>query len=148
MDDLAFEIFKLSAAGFCCTQIMLKLALNEEETQNDDLIRAAHGLCKGIAGTQKTCGVISGGIGIFGLYAGKGSEQDYSKENFSRMMEQYCQWFESEFESTECEDLIGLTKFEDGDQRYQVKCGEILVKSYMKVCEILSEYNYEYGNRE
>ena len=63
-------------------------------------------------------------------------------------MDEFCQWFESEFGTTECVDLIGVTQFEDGDQTYPVKCGDILVKSYMKVYEILSEYDYEYGNRE
>ncbi|TCO71823.1 DVU_1555 family C-GCAxxG-C-C protein [Marinisporobacter balticus] len=148
MDDLAFKIFKLSASGFCCTQIMLKLALDEEETKNHDLIRVAHGLCKGIGSTQKTCGVLTGGIGILGLYAGKGHEEEYTQENFSRMMDTFCEWFESEFGSTECIDLIGVTEFENGDQSYQVKCGDILVKSYMKVYEVLSEYDYEYGSRE
>ncbi len=148
MNDLAFKIFKLSASGFCCTQIMLKLALDEEETENNDLIRAVNGLCNGIGGTQKTCGVLSGGIGILGLYAGKGSEREYARENFSRMMHEFLEWFEGSFESLECEQLIGLTKFEDGDQSYQVKCGDMLVKSYTKICEILSEYDYEIGSRE
>jgi C_GCAxxG_C_C family probable redox protein len=148
MDDLTFRIFKLSAAGFCCTQIMLKLALEDEGTENDDLIRAVQGLCKGIGESQKTCGVLSGGVGILGLYAGKGNEREYSKENFSQMLDEYCEWFENEFGTTECQQLIGVTKFESGDQSYQVKCGDIMVKSYTKIYEILSEYGYEYGNRE
>lgn len=148
MDDLAFKIFKLSTAGFCCTQVMLKLALDEEGTENNDLIRAVQGLCKGIGESQKTCGVLIGGIQILGLYAGKGNEKEYMKENFSHMIDEFCQWFEEEFGSTECEQLIGLTKFESGDQSYQVKCGDMLLKSYMKVYEILSDNDYEFGNRE
>lgn len=148
MDDLTFRIFKLSAAGFCCTQIILKLALDDEGTENDDLIRAAQGLCKGIGNTQKTCGVLSGGIGVLGMYAGKGNEREYSKENFSRMIQYYCEWFEEEFGATDCQQLIGVTKFETEDQSYQVKCGDIMVKCYSKIYEILSEYGYEYGNRE
>lgn len=148
MDDLSFRIFKMSASGFCCTQIMLKLALEDEETENEDLIRAVQGLCKGIGNSQKTCGVLSGGVGILGLYAGKGNEREYAKENYSKMLEEYCEWFEEEFNSTECQQLIGITKFESEDQSYQVKCGDIMVKSYAKIYEILSEYGYEYGSRE
>ncbi|MFA9466113.1 MAG: DVU_1555 family C-GCAxxG-C-C protein [Velocimicrobium sp.] len=148
MDDLMFQIFKLSSVGFCCTQIMMKLALDEEETENSDLIRVVNGLCNGIGGKQKTCGVLSGGIGILGLYAGKGTERDYANENFPHMMHDFYEWFESEFGKTECEQLIGLTKFEAGNQSYQVKCGDILVKSYDKIREILSEYGYEFGSRE
>lgn len=146
--ELAFKVFKLSASGLCCTQIMLKLALDDEGSENEDLIRAVHGLCRGIGDAQKTCGVLIGGIGVIGLYAGKGSEREYAGENLSHMIEEYCEWFESEFESTECERLIGVTRFEDGDQSYQVKCGEMLVESYAKVCEILSGYDYEYGSRD
>ncbi|WP_369806277.1 C-GCAxxG-C-C family (seleno)protein [Sulfurospirillum diekertiae] len=65
MDELSLRLFKFSSAGFCCAQIMYKLALEDEGTQNDDLIRAAQGLCRGIADTQQTCGVLSGGIWCF-----------------------------------------------------------------------------------
>lgn len=148
MEDLAFRIFKLSASGFCCTQIMLKLALEDEESENNDLIRAVQGLCKGIGNSQKTCGVLSGGVGVLGLYAGKGNEKEFAKDNFSHMLDKYCEWFEDEFKTTECQQLIGITKFESEDQSYQVKCGDIMVKSYAKIYEILSEYGYEYGSRE
>lgn len=148
MDDLTFKIFKLSASGFCCTQVMMKLALEEEEKENHDLIRAVQGLCKGIGGNQKTCGVLTGGVGILGLYAGKGRKEEYSNEHFSRMIDEFCQWFEIEFGSLDCQDLIGVTSFKDGDQTYQVKCGDILAKSYLKVCEMLFEYGFDYGNRE
>ncbi len=148
MEELAFRIFKLSAAGFCCTQIMLKLALEDEESENNDLIRAVQGLCRGIGSSQKTCGVLSGGVGVLGLYAGKGNEREFAKNNFSRMLEEYCNCFEEEFKTTECQQLIGVTKFESEDQSYQVKCGDIMVKSYAKIFEILSDYGYEYGSRE
>ena len=54
MDDLSLRLFRLSSAWFCCAQIMYKLALEDEGVENDDLKRAAQGLCRGIADTQKT----------------------------------------------------------------------------------------------
>jgi C_GCAxxG_C_C family probable redox protein len=150
MEDIVFKIFKLSTGGFCCSQIMLKLALDEEGTENTDLIKAVNGLCKGIGGSQKTCGVLTGGIGVLGLYAGKGSEREYAKEDFAVMINEFTEWFTDTFESTECVDLIGITNFEDvtSNQSYQIKCGDILVKSYTKIQEILEEYDYEFGDRE
>lgn len=148
MDELTFKMFKLSASGFCCTQVMLKLALDDEEKENEDLIRAVQGLCKGIGDSQKTCGVLTGGIGILGLYAGKGNAKEYSHADFSRMIHDFSQWFLYEFGSQECEELIGVTNYEEDGQTYPVKCGDILMKSYLKVCDILSEYGFEYGNRE
>ena len=74
MDNTAFEMFRLKNAGYCCTQIMVKMALDEEEKENEDLLRAINGLCMGIGRTQKICGVLTGGVAILGLYAGKGND--------------------------------------------------------------------------
>lgn len=149
MDDTAFRVYKLASSGFCCTQIMLILALEEEEKENTDLIKASNGLCGGINFTQKTCGVITGGIGIIGLYGGKGQQKEFYKENFKIMMDEYMSWFEEEFESTECGDIIGIQSISDdgGKIKYPVKCGDILQKSYKKVQEILFKYGYEFGDR-
>lgn len=53
MDELKFELYRLGTEGYCCSQIMLKLALDVEELENDDLIRVMNGLCNGIGGNQK-----------------------------------------------------------------------------------------------
>ncbi|MTK11173.1 MAG: C_GCAxxG_C_C family protein [Clostridiaceae bacterium] len=150
MNDTAFRIYKLASAGFCCSQIMLKLALEEEEKENADLIRAINGLCGGIGFTKKTCGVLTGGIGIIGLYAGKGEDREVYKENYRTMVEEYMDWFEEEFESTECGDIIGIQSISDdaGNIHYPIKCGDILQKSYEKVHAILYKYGYEFGDRD
>jgi len=150
VNDTAFRIYKLAAAGFCCSQIMLKLALEDEEKENIDLIRAVNGLCAGIGYSKKTCGVLTGGIAIIGLYAGKGEARELCKENYNAMMKEYMTWFEEEFESTECGDIIGIQSISDdaGNINYPVKCGEILQKSYEKTQEILCKYEYEFGDRD
>lgn len=149
MSDMSFELFKLSSKGYCCTQIMLKLALEAEEKENEDLIRASKGLCLGIGGTQKTCGVLTGGIGILGLYAAKGNDKESTKEDYSSMVEEFINWFEEEFESTECIDIIGPYDFENKEKNSNTqKCGDIIAKSYSKVVEILLDHGYEYGSRE
>lgn len=150
MNDTAFRIFKLASAGFCCTQIMLKLALEDEDKENTDLIRAVNGFCAGIGYNKKTCGVLTGGIAIIGLYAGKGEEREFYKENYNAMMKEYMDWFEEEFESTECGDIIGIQSISDdaGNITYPVKCGDILQKSYEKVQEIVFKNGYEFGDRD
>ena len=148
MDELAFKIFKLSSGGFCCSQIMAKLALDYEEKENDDLVRSLNGLCRGIGGSQKTCGVMTGGISVLGLYGGKGNPIEYCNDKFQDMIEEYMGWFEEYFGSTECSDLIGITEFKEGDQSYQIKCGNILEDSYKKLIEIIEDYGFEYGKRE
>ncbi len=148
MDDLSLRLFKLSSEGFCCAQIMYQLALEDEGSQNDDLIRAAQGMCRGIADTQKTCGVLSGGIGVIGLYAAKAKADESAKENFKAMLDEFHTWFKTEFGSTECGTLIGERDFHSADQSYKPICAGMIQKAYVKVYEILQDHGYEYGNRE
>lgn len=150
MNEIAFKMLRLISAGFCCTQIMIKLALDEEEKENEDLIRAVSGLCKGMGGKQKICGVLTGGMGILGLYGGKGKEMEYQREDYGEMVEEYLTWFEDAFGSTECVDIIGVHTFLDdkNNMDYIIKCGDILIKSYEKVQEILIDHDYEFGGRE
>jgi C_GCAxxG_C_C family probable redox protein len=149
MDEKAFEIYTLGTQGFCCTQIMLKLALGMEDKENEDLIRAVTGFCNGIGGNQKTCGVLLGGIAVIGLYAGKGKVGEWTGNNYGKMMTEYMEWFDEHFESSECVDLIGIYHFTDeNSQQYPVKCGNTLLEGFEKVVEILQDNGYTFGSRD
>lgn len=150
MDDTAFKMIKLANSGYCCTQIMIKMVLDEEDKENNDLVKAVNGLCKGIGGCQKTCGVLTGGIAIIGLYAGKGEDIQFPSENYGKMNNEYIKWFEEEFKSMECMDIIGVYSFngENPNENYMLKCGDILLKSYEKIQQILYKYGYEFGSRD
>lgn len=150
MDDTAFRIFRLASQGYCCTQILIKMALEEENKENEDLIRAVNGLCGGIGFSGKACGALSGSICVLGLYAGKGNAMEYPGENYMKMLREFTEWFEQEFESTECREIVGVSTLSDesGNINYPVKCGDILVKCYEKVQEILYTYEYDFGDRE
>lgn len=149
MDELSLDIFKLSSMGFCCSQIMLRLALDMEGKENQDLVRSFHGLCRGIGDAQKTCGVLLGGIGVLGLYAGKGSERAYQRDDFTAMLNDFTEWFEMTFESTQCVDLIGITSFWDQNhQEYKMKCGQLMMSSFIKLQEVLMNHGYNLGERD
>ena len=149
MNDNMFRIFKLASQGYCCTQIMLKMALEDDEMENADLIRAVNGLCAGIAYTKETCGVLTGGICLIGLYAGKGEPTQECSEDYVEMMQEYVRWFEDEFKSKICADIIGDHDIvnESGGINYPVKCGNVILKGYEKAVQILLERGYEYGER-
>lgn len=150
MNDIAFKMFTLVNSGYCCAQILVKMALDEEEKVNEDLLRAVNGLCMGAGNLQKTCGVLTGGTAVLGLYAGKGSDFEYSKLGYSEMIDEFTEWFEEEFGGMECVDIIGVCSVMDytTNQEYKLKCGNILIKSYEKIQEILSNHNFEFGSRE
>lgn len=150
MNELGFRSFQLTASGFCCSQIILKMALDDEETENADLLRAVRGMCNGLGGTQKSCGILTGALCIIGLYAANGREGEYPDVAYGTIVKNFMEWFEAQFGSTECCDIIGVQQFtdENTNQDYMVKCGDILGESYLKVRELLEEQGYEYGNRE
>ncbi|UWG96485.1 C-GCAxxG-C-C family protein [Dehalobacter sp. DCM] len=150
MDNMAFTMFKLFNAGYRCTQIMMKMALDEEEKENEDLLRALNGFCIGIGSNPKTCGVLTAGIALLGLYAGKGNDLEYPKPAYSSMVDDYTEWFELEFAGTECRDLIGVVSFIEWstNQEYRLKCGNVLIKSYVKIQEILRDHDFTFGSRE
>ena len=149
-DELGFQMFKLANQGYCCSQILLKMALDAEGKENEDLLRAVNGLCLGAGSYQKTCGVLTGGISILSLYAGKGRDLEYPKQGFSEMVDEYTDWFITEFGSGECRDIIGVCTVTDymTNQSFRLKCGDIMSKSYSKIQEILGEHDFEFGFRE
>ena len=149
-NNMTFRIYRLASSGLCCTQIMLKMTLEEEEGKNSDLLRAFRGMCGGIDNRGKTCGILTAGIGIIGLYAANGNEGEVCREDFEVMMDEYVDWFENEFKSTDCRELMGTRDISNLGKRinYPEKCAYITQKSYVKLHAILAGHGYEFGDRD
>lgn len=140
-----FKMFKLANSGYCCSQILIIMYLESNGMENVSLIKAMAGLCAGVGNTGKTCGVVTGGACLFGLYAGKGIDTEIRDDNLKKMIQEFVQWFEDEFESTECADIITVDVLNGINEReaYPIKCGNIMQKSYNKINEILKENGYD-----
>lgn len=141
----AFRLFKLAAQGFCCSQILLILGLEEQGKDNPDLIRAMQGLCGGLGRSGRTCGALTGGICLLGLYAGRGSADEPPAGKLNTMVNELVAWFEEEYNSIECADILDESL--DSGAEYPVKCGSIVADTYVKVREILAanhaDINYD-----
>lgn len=139
-----FKMFKLANAGYCCSQILIKMYLESHEMENVQLVKAMAGLCAGVGNTGKTCGIITGSACLLGLYAGKGLDTEVRDDNLKKMIRKFVEWFEEEFESTDCIDIITVDVLEDlnESEAYPIKCGNAMQKCYNKVNEILEEYGY------
>ncbi|MBP6974306.1 MAG: C_GCAxxG_C_C family protein, partial [Syntrophorhabdus sp.] len=72
MDNLFLQTMKLYAKGFCCSQIIVMLAMEAEGKKNPDLVRSLGGLCFGVNWSGEVCGALSGGACLISLYSGKG----------------------------------------------------------------------------
>lgn len=131
----AFRMFELAAQGFCCSQILLILGLEEQGKENPDLIKAMNGLCGGLGRAGKVCGVLTGGVCLLGLYAGKGTAGEYSKYPLNAMVNELLEWFEGKHGSTECFGIIDDTL--DSETEYPVKCGNIVLDTYEKIQAML-----------
>lgn len=140
----AFKMFKLANSGYCCSQIMMIMHLDDTGQENVPLVKSMSGLCAGIGSCGKACGALTGAACIFGIYAGKGTDIEIRDDNLKKMIQQFAQWFEDEFEYSECVDIITVDVLKDINEHevYPVKCGNIIQKSYNKINEILKEYGY------
>lgn len=140
----AFRMFKLANSGYCCSQILIIMHLESNGMENVPLVKAMAGLCAGVGNTGKTCGIVTGGACLFGIYAGKGIDTQTRDGNLKGMIQKYVEWFEEEFESTQCVDMITVDVLNDmnNNEGYPIKCGNAIQKSYNKIIEILKEYSY------
>jgi len=140
----AFRMFKLASLGYCCSQILIITYLESNGIKNIPLVKSMAALCTGVGNAGNTCGIVTGGACLFGLYAGKGEDTESRDDNLKKMVQEYVLWFEEEFESTQCVDMITVDVLKDMEHNegYPIKCGNAIQKSYNKINEILKEYSY------
>lgn len=92
MDNTAIQILQLGGQGFCCSQILISLALEDMGEENVPLVRAMAGLCEGYA-FNNLCGVANGAACVLALYLAKGSVEEQSDERFPLLLSQFMEWF-------------------------------------------------------
>ena len=132
----AFRMLQLVTQGFCCSQIMLILGMDEQGKENPDLIKAMHGLCGGIGRSEKTCGALTGGACLIGLNVGKGTPFEFGHAKINVMIKDLLEWFEDVHGSIECSGILDHS-LEEGSE-YPVQCGNIVSQTFSKVQEILA----------
>jgi hypothetical protein len=110
MNEYDLDILRLKNQGYCCTQIVLHLALDAQGTRNPGLIRAMSGLCRGSLSTQGSCGALTGAVCLIGYYAGKGQADQEANERLPVMLSEITHWFEeyasARFGGSTCADIV------------------------------------------
>ena len=61
MNPLLLDILPLLREKYCCSQILILMALHARGEENSGLIRALWGLCEGMAQGGQSCGLLSCG---------------------------------------------------------------------------------------
>lgn len=142
MDDLAFRILRLRIQGYCCSQIMIVLALQAQGKTNADLVRAAGGLCNGAGESGEICGAFSGGACIISMYAGKGTDEETADDHYSFMVNELMEWAD-----LKAKESYGDIKCEEILRQHPDKtiCGQMVLETYEKVMDILEEHGFDPG---
>lgn len=142
MNDDSFRVMDLALKGYRCSQILMVLALEAQGKKDEDLVRAMSGLLGGM-GCGKTCGALTGGCSVLGLYAGWGTPDTAPDDRLTAMLSEFVDWFESEFGgrygSLECAQIV-----EDDMRNQLTRCPVIVTESLARLKEILANHNYEF----
>lgn len=145
MNDDAFRVMGLAMNGYQCSQILVAIALEAQGRENEELIRAMSGLTGGM-GVGKTCGALTGGCCVLGMYAGHGKEGGAQDERLPAMLNDFVAWFEAEYRprygSIDCHDIV-----QDDMRNKLARCPAIVTESVAKLKEILADQNYEFDAR-
>lgn len=142
MTDEFMRMIELSQEGFYCSQILLILGLEAQGKSNPDLVRSMGGLVGGMGFCGKTCGALTGGACLLGLYAGKGEPDELEDSRLNSMVAELVDWFEQEYQSlyggVACNDIL-----EQDPGNRSARCPQLVLKTYEKVNEILTANGYD-----
>lgn len=144
MNDLLLKLLRFHQQGYCCSQMMILLALETCDEENLELVGAVSGLCHGLGLSGGTCGAILGGCCILGLYAGKRIPGDPPDERLMMMTEELMQWAELTIGKThggiQCGDILGPDSHGTPNPE---TCAGLVQSTYEKVMELLVSHGYD-----
>ena len=141
MTETFFKLMELSQAGFYCSQILLIIGLEAQGKENPDVVRAMSGLVGGLGFCGKTCGALTGGACLIGLYAGKGTMEEMEDSRLNDMIRELVEWFEQEnlsrYGSINCQEIL------EGNPANRVaRCPQLVMQTLDKVRDILAVNGY------
>jgi hypothetical protein len=123
--DFSERIFDMKIKGYCCSQIIMAMGLEDMGRENCELVAAMRGLCNGME-EGKACGTLSAAACLICL-ALAGREADECREEFMA-------WFFDCFGGYDCDEITG------GDPAKKISlCPSLVSASYAKLYEILFE---------
>lgn len=134
LSERVLEAAKLNAKGYCCSQIMAIMMLESMGQENPGLVRAVGGLCKGIADSGETCGVLLGGVCLVSFIMGKGSDDETPNMDLPFAIYELTAWFRGQtqgpYGGMKCCDILAVSP----DKK---ACLKLIVETYEKVLSIL-----------
>ncbi len=143
MNDIGFRLIQLAGKGYCCSQILMLLALEIQGRENPDMVRAMSGLCMGPGNSGGICGVFTGAACVLALYGAKGADAEKEAVKLPLMFAELGEWFASRLDSgISCTAIIG----EDFPRPDPNLCGRLLMDTWGRILEILVENGFDPAN--
>jgi len=133
MSDTARRIAYLGSQGYCCSQIMVELGLEALGDENPELINAMRGLCKGLH-SGRVCGTLTGAACLLSMIDPKAAEGHL----IPRLVEWFSMTYEPAYGGTDCKTIL-----DDNPMNKYERCPRIMLETYEKCRELLSEAGYE-----
>ncbi|HNR11951.1 MAG TPA: C-GCAxxG-C-C family protein [Thermodesulfobacteriota bacterium] len=137
----------LKTKGFYCSQIIIMMGLEAQGKSNPDLVKAMHGLARGIGHCGDVCGALTGGACLLALYSGRGTEEEAEGGLLAPMVTTLWHWFQREYDQTfgsnRCNDIL-----ENDPVDKTSRCPALITMTYQKVKEILNDFGFALGDHE
>jgi C_GCAxxG_C_C family probable redox protein len=141
MDDLV-RMQELKQQRFFCSQILIILGLELQGKSNPDLVRCMHSLAGGLGFAGETCGALTGGACLLGLYAGRGEPAEELDPRLFPMIETLVAWFKekygAQYGGITCNHIL-----ENNLKNRVTRCPPLVAETYQKVKEILVENGFD-----
>ncbi len=133
---------ELKQQGFFCSQILMTLGLELQGKENPELIRAMNGLAGGLGFTGETCGALTGGACLLGVYAGKGTPSEEENVRLNFMIEDLVKWFKQDYGQDyggiRCETILS-----GAPNAQTTRCPTMVAGTFQKVKELLVENGFD-----
>ena len=123
--DAKERVTECRLKGYCCSQTVMALYLEDVGMENEDLINAMAAFCGGMH-KGKICGCIAGAAAALSV-----SDAAYAKDS---AQEELMQWFHEQFGGYDCYELIA-----DDPQKRIEYCPTIMLETYLKLSEYIAE---------
>jgi hypothetical protein len=123
MIDIETRVSELGLQGHCCTQIMVRLALEERDEQNEQMAEAVGALCLGLF-SGIGCGALAGGALAMWLLAGVPVDGE--------LVTELVEWFRDRYVFSDCDGILAG----DSSARF-TKCPAIVAGTYTEVRGLL-----------
>jgi C_GCAxxG_C_C family probable redox protein len=141
MSDEDFRVAELALKGYKCSHILVQIGLDALGKSNPELLRAMSGLANGMS-DGLTCGALTGGCCLIGLYAGMDGEGHDEHGRLPLMLEEYVEWFREEFGQRY--GGIDCAQIMQDDPRLRVeRCPGLILEAVKKAREILEANGFE-----